>query len=217
MNETSSVRLLIVDDHQVVREGLAIFLKHPEVEVIGLAASGREAIETATIEKPHVVLMDIRMDELDGLWALEQLKQLDTQIPVVLLSSYDNPTYVARAIALGASDYLLKSSSRDDILASLFRSAKREPAQSDSILERVRRSMAATNHLPTEVKEYALTGREIQVLRHIGLGLSNREIAKSLTISVETVKEHVQNILRKTKANDRTDAAVRAIRWGLVE
>jgi len=145
------------------------------------------------------------------------MKESFPKIPVVMFSSYDNPTYVARSIALGASDYLLKNSSREKILGALRRGIAGEPSPSDGILERVRRTMETVKRLPTAVLEYSLTQREVQVLRHIGLGLSNKEIAKSLCISVETVKEHVQNILRKTKAADRTDAAVKAVRWGLVD
>ncbi len=216
VNQTSRVRILVVDDHEVVRSGLSQFLADASTEVVGSASDGPQAVEMATTLNPDIVLMDVRMEELDGLWALDRIKAACPQLAVVMLSSYDNPTYMARAIALGASDYLLKSASRDAIMESLRRSVHGLPRAPQSLLERIRRSMEAINHIPASMPDFALTQREIQVLRHVGLGLSNKEIAKSLCISVETVKEHVQNVLRKTKAHDRTDAAVRAVRWGLV-
>lgn len=207
---------MVVDDHEVVRNGLAQFLTDAFTEVVATAGDALRAIELVASEGPDAVLMDIRMADLDGLWTLEKMKDSFPKIPVVMFSSYDNPTYVARSIALGASDYLLKNSSREIILGALRRGIAGEPSPPDGILERVRRTMETVKRLPTAILEYSLKQREVQVLRHIGLGLSNKEIAKSLCISVETVKEHVQNILRKTKAADRTDAAVKAVRWGLV-
>lgn len=217
LDNTNKVRLMVVDDHEVIRNGLTQFLSDALTEVIAKAADASEAVQLAVELGPDAILMDIRMAEFDGLWLLEKMKSLCPSIPVVMLSSYDNPTYIARAIALGASDYLLKNSSRQAILDSVRRGIAGQPALPDSLLERVRRSMESGKRLPAQVLESALTQREAQVLRHIGLGLSNKEIAKSLRISVETVKEHVQNILRKTKATDRTDAAVKAVRWGLVD
>lgn len=211
-----SMRLVIVDDHEVVRDGLVQFLTDEHTEVVGVCGQPETVVELVTTLSPNAVLMDVRMGDLDGLWALEQVKAVRPQLTVVLLSSYDNPTYMARAIALGANDYLLKNSSRDSILAALRRGIAGLPTCPSSLLEKVRKTMEANKHIPKELAEYSLTHRETQVLRHVGLGLSNREIAKSLGISVETVKEHVQNILRKTKAADRTDAAVRAVKWGLV-
>lgn len=208
---------MVVDDHEVVRNGLTQFLSDTLTEVIAKAGDATEAIQLAVDLGPDAVLMDIRMAEFDGLWILEKVKSLCPSIPVVMLSSYDNPTYIARAIALGASDYLLKNASRQNILDSVRRGIAGQPAPPDSLLESIRRSMETMKRLPAQVLEFALTQREVQVLRHIGLGLSNKEIAKSLSISVETVKEHVQNILRKTKAADRTDAAVKAVRWGVVD
>jgi DNA-binding NarL/FixJ family response regulator len=211
------MRLVIIDDHEVVRDGLIEFLTDPLVEIVGSSGDAQAAIPLILSLTPDAVLMDVRMEEFDGLWALEQMKVHCPALPVVFLSSYDNPTYMARAIALGANDYLLKNSSKSAIISSLRRGIAGQPAPPDSLLERVRRSMAVNRTVPKELAEFSLTHREVQVLRHVGLGLSNKEIAKSLGISVETVKEHVQNILRKTKATDRTDAAVKAVKWRLVD
>jgi DNA-binding NarL/FixJ family response regulator len=163
-----------------------------------------------------VVLLDVRLGVLDGLVALQAIRRAAPHLPIVMFSSYDNPTYVARAAALGASDYLLKSAPRERWLRSIRCAVGGSPPPGESVLWQVSEMMrgdVGADGLPPELP---LTGREAQVLRHIALGLSNKEIAGSLQISVETVKEHVQNVLRKAKATDRTDAAVRAVKLGLV-
>jgi DNA-binding NarL/FixJ family response regulator len=167
------------------------------------------------IEKqPDVVLLDIRMSETDGLAALEQIRAALPETRVVMLSTYDNPTYIARAVALGASDYLLKGVSRPQLLASITAKGPDGVAVRSEPLRRVQGAMETRR---TDVDDgVSLTQRESQVLRHMALGLSNKEIGRSLEISVETVKEHVQNILRKLQVNDRTQAAVWAVRHKLV-
>ncbi|MCP4193090.1 MAG: response regulator transcription factor [Planctomycetaceae bacterium] len=210
-----SVSIVIADDHAVVRTGLSSLLENTEIQVVGEAEDGSQAIAQTLEHSPDVVLMDIRMGGTDGLEALEKIREQSPNTRVIILSNYDNPTYVARSVALGANDYVLKSSTRDELLSSIRRAARGEPPLDKSILEKVRRSMARRREGVGE--DVPLTNRETQVLRHIALGLSNREIASSLSISVETVKEHVQNILRKINASDRTQAAVWAVKKGLVE
>ena len=195
-----SSKLLIIDDHEVVRVGLAVLLASDDIVVVGATGSLEEAHELAGG---------------DGLSAIDDLRSVAEDAKFVVLSTYDNPTYVARAVALGASDYLLKGSSQADILAALRRVAEDEPPSEESLLRQIRAIMRQTDFC-TASEGLPLTTRELQVLRHIGLGLSNREIGNSLDISVETVKEHVQNILRKMNAVDRTDAAVRAVKLGVV-
>jgi len=131
-----------------------------------------------------------------------------------MLSTYDNPTYVARSVALGANDYVLKGSSRDDMVAVIVAAAKGESPCHAGELRRIATAMKVRQVLDDD--DVPLTQRETQVLRHVALGLSNKEIGRSLEISVETVKEHVQNILRKIAVSDRTQAAVWAVRKGLV-
>ena len=131
-----------------------------------------------------------------------------------MLSSYDNPTYVARSVALGAADYVLKSASRQELINAITRAVAGQEPDESSIYQRVKRVMGRRKNGGDET--IPLTNRELQVLRHVALGLSNREIGQSLKISIETVKEHVQNILRKLDVNDRTQAAVWAVRKGLV-
>ncbi len=129
-----------------------------------------------------------------------------------MLSTYDNPTYIARSLALGASDYVLKGSPRNKIIAAIERAVRGDMPADDSVIMPVRAAMERRQKSESGIP---LTKRELQVLRHLGLGLSNKEIGQSLEISVETVKEHVQNILRKLDATDRTQVAVWAVKQGL--
>lgn len=209
-----SVRLLIADDHEVIRTGLITLLQGSGIEVVGQAATGKETVKLAEQLKPDVVLLDIRMPDGDGLSTLEKLRQKVPSTKVVMLSTYDNPTYVARAVALGASDFVLKGATRDAIIETIKAAAAGESPSRSGELRRVASTMKVRQVV--EDDEVPLTQRETQVLRHVALGLSNKEIGRSLEISVETVKEHVQNILRKIAVNDRTQAAVWAVRKGLV-
>ncbi len=209
-----SITVLVADDHQVVRTGLASLFEDSDIEIIAEAANGAEAVEQTKQCNPDVVLMDIRMPDSDGLAALEQIRKESPDLPIVMLSTYDNPTYVARSVALGATDYVLKDSGRSELVEAIRRAATGEAPSEDSILHRIKATMSRRRDRVNR-DEIPLTNRELQVLRHVALGLSNREIGRSLGISIETVKEHVQNILRKIDASDRTQAAVWAIKKGL--
>jgi len=208
-----SISVLIVDDHAIVRSGLRSMLADDDIEVVGEAVDGTQALEKTLKLKPDVVLLDIRMQRADGLAALQKIREKSPDTRVMILSTYDNPTYVARSVALGAKDYLLKGCSREVLLARIRDVANDKPPGDDSIMHSVRETMAQRKNSHAD---FPLTNRELQVLRHIALGLSNREIGASLEISVETVKEHVQNILRKINAVDRTQAAVWAVKRGLI-
>ena len=211
-----SIKVLVCDDHYVIRIGLASLFAGSEIEIVGEADNGKEALKQALNPKlkPDVVLLDIRMPDGDGLATLEKLRAKSPEAKVVMLSTYDNPTYIARAVALGAVDYVLKGSSRDDIIATIVAAARGESPSHAGELKKIAAMMKVRQVLDDE--DVPLTQRETQVLRHVALGLSNREIGRSLEISVETVKEHVQNILRKIAVSDRTQAAVWAVRKGLV-
>lgn len=209
------IKVVIVDDHEVVRTGIVSLFDGSEVKVVGQAAGGAQAMKLVKDKKPDVVLLDIRMPDGDGLNTLEQLRQASPNVRVVMLSTFDNPTYVARANAMGASDYLLKGSSRNELLGAIRAVAAGEAPSSYGEMRRVAGAMASRQK-QEDVLEVSLTQRETQVLRHLALGLSNKEIGHSLSISIETVKEHVQHLLRKIDATDRTQAAVWAVRKGLV-
>lgn len=212
-----TLKVLIVDDHEAAREGLSHLLGNDRIEIHSFASSSDEALAVIHTAQLDVVLLDVRMEGVDGLAALESIRAVAPDLPVVMLSTYDNPTYVARAAALGASDYVLKSTDCQRLCNAIERAANKQPLTGDSELRRVQEMMREGVDVSTLPPELPLTGREAQVLRHMALGLSNKEIAGSLQISVETVKEHVQNVLRKVNANDRTDAAVRAVKLGLID
>ena len=209
-----SIKVVIADDHEVVRSGLLSVFEDSEIEVVAQASDGEEAVVKTIAQQPDVLLMDIRMPESDGIQALARLRSDAPETKVVVLSTYDNPTYVARAVALGAKDYALKGAPEGDLIATIRRVAKGGDAEPKGILSTVKATMSVRKNTRDDIP---LTNRESQVLRHIALGLSNREIGVSLTISIETVKEHVQNILRKIDATDRTQAAIWAVRMGLVD
>jgi DNA-binding NarL/FixJ family response regulator len=209
-----TVKMLVADDHEVIRIGLATLLAGSDIQIIAEAATGKETIKMAEQHHPDVILLDIRMPDGDGLATLEKLRAKVPNSKVVMLSTYDNPTYIARAVALGASDFVLKGSSREALVETIIAAAAGESPSRSGELRRIAAAMKTRQVVDDD--EVPLTQRETQVLRHVALGLSNREIGRSLEISVETVKEHVQNILRKIAVNDRTQAAVWAVRKGLV-
>lgn len=209
-----SIRVVVADDHEVVRSGIKCLLADSPIEIVAEAGSGAEAVQRTREHQPDVVLLDVRMPDGDGLEALETIHTELPETHIVILSTYDNPTYVARAVALGASDYVLKGSSREHLISVIVSAAGGESPPPDSFLGRVAGTMSEQGKRSD--LDVPLTSREFQVLKHLALGLSNREIGRSLSISIETVKEHVQNVLRKIQAVDRTQAAVWAVRKGLV-
>ena len=209
-----TVRLLIADDHAVVRAGLKSLLGDVrDVDIVADAADGEEAVRLARRHRPDVVLLDVRMPGADGLSVLGQLRTELPSIAVIMFSSYDNPTYIARAVALGAAGYLVKNASREEIIAGIRRAAAGEALWSREGLRRVTGALSTPRAAPE--LDAPLTKRESEVLKQLALGLSNKEIAQALEISYETVKEHVQHILRKLAVADRTQAAVWAVRKGL--
>jgi DNA-binding NarL/FixJ family response regulator len=209
-----SVRLLIADDHEVVRNGLRAIVAGTDITVVGEATSIEDTVRLTSELNPDIVLLDIRLSDGDGLNALSRIKTEHPKLPVLIFSTYDNPTYVARAVALQASGYLIKSASRDALLAAIHKSVTGDGAWTRDELRRVTGALATPRH--NGDIDAPLTQRESEVLRQLALGLTNKEIALSLHISYETVKEHVQHILRKIGVSDRTQAAVWAVRSGMV-
>ena len=211
---TNKIRLLIADDHEVVRSGLKSMLAGTDIKVTAEVASGVAAVKYALENEVDVVLLDIRMPDGDGLTALGRIKLDKPNMPILILSTFDNPTYVARAVALGAAGYVLKGSTREHLIDCIHKAAAGESAWTREELRRVTGALA-TPRLTADV-EVPLTQRESEVLRQLAYGLTNKEIANTLHISYETVKEHVQHILRKIGVSDRTQAAVWAVRKELV-
>jgi len=210
-----SIRVLLADDHQVVRDGLkCVLAQEKDIEVVAEARTGAEAVDMAKRHRPGVVVMDIRMPKMDGLTALGRIKIEQPNMPILMFSGFDNPTYVARAVALGASGYLLKSLANGEIATAVRRCAGGDYLWTRDELRKVTGALS-TPRINADV-EVPLTHRESEVLRQLAHGLTNKEIAGALKISYETVKEHVQHILRKVGVADRTQAAVWAVRKGLV-
>jgi len=208
-----SIKLVVADDQELIRQGIASMLSDEDIEIVAEAGNGNDAVAKALKHKPTVLLMDVMMPELDGLDALEKLREESPHTRVVMMSAHDNPTYVARSVALGADGFVLKDAPAEEFIASIQRAARGEAPPVDSHLNKIKELLA--KRLDPVADEVPLTKREYQVLRHLAYGLSNREIGRSLNISIETVKEHVQNILRKLDAADRTEAAVWAVKRGL--
>ncbi len=206
-------KLLIVDDHDVIRHGLASMFKDSEVRVAGEATTADEAVRAARKLKPDVVLLDVLLGGGDSLDSIKRVRSAAPTARVVMFSAFDNPTYIARAVSAGAHDYILKTATRTEVLAAVTGAAAGATPTRFGELRRMATSMARREAAAGGGVQ--LTPRETQVIRLVAMGLSNQEIADSLGISVETVKEHVQNLLRKTALNDRTQAAVWALRNGL--
>jgi DNA-binding NarL/FixJ family response regulator len=209
-----SIRILCVDEHEVVRAGLKSLLAGTDLKIIAEAASGDAAVRLALKHKPDIVLMDIRMPDGDGLNALGRIKLERPELPVLIFSGFDNPKYVARAVALGASGYVLKGTTKDKLVTAIRRAAGGEMLWMREELRRVTGALTMPRQA-TDI-DVPLTQRESQVLEHLVKGQTNKEIAQSLEISYETVKEHVQHVLRKIGVTDRTQAAVWAVRKGVV-
>ncbi len=208
------VRVLLVDDHAIWRGGVVSMLESTEFDVVGEAASGREALEEAAVCKPDLVLLDIRMAGGDGLDALVALKQRFPGVIVVMLTTYDNPTYMARAVAGGAAGYLLKGIERDEFLKAIRAVAAGEMLLSAQELVRSLRSVAVETSSADDLIQ-PLTEREQEVLKLVATGLSNRDIASLLFVAESTVKTHVEHIIGKLGVSDRVQAAVWATRRGL--
>ena len=208
-----AITVLIADDHEVIRRGVEVLLESSHFRVVASAATVAQLVRLARKHKPDVVLLDVRLGDEDGLDAIRRVRSAATKTRIVVFSAFDNPTYVARAVAAGANDYLLKTADRDTLLAALDNAVADGPPTRTGMLRSVAASMTKRD-VPGDAN-VPLTPRELQTLRLIAMGLSNREIADTMGISVETVKEHVQNMLRKTSLHDRTQAAVWALRNGL--
>ena len=214
MPTEAKIRLLVADDQEVVRQGVKALLAGTEIQVVAEVATGQAAVKHAMEEEVDIVLLDIRMPDGDGLTALGRIKLDKPSLPVLLFSAFDNPASVARAIALGASGFLLKDSSREEIFSAIRISATGENVWSREKLRSVSGALR-TPRLANNL-EVSLSEREGEVLRQMTHGLTNKQIAQTMNISYETVKEHVQHVLRKIGLTDRTQAAVWAVRNGVL-
>ncbi len=214
------IRVVIVDDHGIVRQGLRALLTRPGIEVIGEVDSGNAAVEIARTLHPDVMLLDIRMKDGDGLQALPQIKAVSPCTSVIMLTTYANPGYLARAISSGASGYLSKETNPDQIVRAVMAAATGEELIDRALLEIALAQavdISTPTPEPTDMPTEQLSDREQEVLALMVQGLSNHTIADTLNISIPTVKTHVQHILQKLHVSDRTQAALLAIRHQLVK
>jgi DNA-binding NarL/FixJ family response regulator len=217
MDEKETIKVIIVDDHRLILEGLRMVLEREGMQVLGAATTGRQAVEKVLKLHPDVVLLDIRMPDMDGLEALEEIKSARKNTAVIMLTSYPHPDYLARAVALGAAGFLSK-----DCDPAQIPEAIKAVVAGDAIvdLQLLQASLGVTpspgyrgdgveGNLPN------LTQQEHRILTLIAEGYNNNEIADTLSVSKNTVKSHVQNVFRKLGVSDRTQAAIFAIRSGL--
>jgi len=218
------IKVLLVDDHPVVREGLRTMLNTaPDIEVVAEAGDGLEAIERTNEHSPQVVLMDLRMPNMDGLEATRRIKSQLPSTSVIVLTIYDNDAYVVDAVRAGAGGYLLKDASKD-LLIHTIRAVNSGGMliKTDLLREAILSLSDAAGDQPKEKLGNStaldgLTPRERDVLLLVIRGQSNKEIGQALSISEDTAKKHVQTIMLKMGVSDRTQAAVKAVRAGLVD
>ncbi|URM32220.1 response regulator transcription factor [Cytobacillus firmus] len=212
-----AIKVLIADDHHVVRRGLVFFLKtQQEIEIIGEAKNGLEAVEMMQTHQPDVVLMDLDMPVMNGIEATRQIKLNDPDVKIMILTSFSDQDHVIPAIEAGASGYQLKDIEPDILVQAIIQLMKGEnqlhPKATSHLLTHLT-NKNSTERQPLE----ELTKRELEVLREIAKGKSNKEIASSLFITEKTVKTHVSNLLSKLELADRTQAALYAVRHGIAE
>lgn len=220
LEQAETIRVLVVDDHEVVRRGLLAFLgSEPDIHVVGEAGGGAEALDLlASMEsegrRPDVIVMDLQMAPVDGIESTRQIRALYGDMKVVALTSFAEEERVHAALQAGAAGYVLKDSDADDVAAAV-RAAHRGEVQIDALV--ARRLMSSLHHAEAHQPVSELTSRELDVLRLVAAGKPNKQIATELAISERTARTHVSRILRKLRLSSRTQAALWAVREGLVE
>ncbi|MEK4230700.1 response regulator transcription factor [Solibacillus sp. FSL H8-0538] len=210
------IRVLIADDHHVVRRGLLFFLKtQKDIEVVGEAKNGLEAIDLVRSLKPDIVLMDLVMPELDGIQATKRIKEQWPEVFILMLTSFSDKDHVLPAIEAGASGYQLKDIEPDDLVESIRQIMRGENTIHPEATTQLEEGLREEENKPHI--QNALTPREQDVLAELTKGKSNREIASSLFVTEKTVKTHISNIFTKLQVQDRTQAALYAVKHGLTE
>lgn len=214
------INIVIADDHPMVRTGLRSMLSASRIRVVGEAGNGEEALELVRKLKPHVVLMDIRMPVIDGIKALEVIKAEKLPSRVIMVTTYRSTSYLLQALSVGAEGFVLKDISREELLAAIYSVADGTSLVDSQFLQDVLRSLEQnepSSIVGDELMVESLTAREMDILKLMVEGLTNQAIGDVLGLSTGTVKGYAQTVMHKLGTNDRTQAAVKAIRMGLVK
>ena len=213
---TEPIKLLIADDHPVVREGLiSMISREPDFKVVAEASNGLEAVNKAAQFKPDVILMDLRMPELDGVEAIRQIAEADPDAKFIILTTFSDDEYIFKGIEVGARAYLLKDAPREELFKAI-----RAVYQGESLIQPVVASKVLSRFAEMSRQSQSpevLTERELEVLTLIAKGSANKEIAAELHISNSTVKTHIASIFQKLGTNDRTEAVTIALKKGIIK
>ncbi len=213
------IRIMIVDDQSLIRDGLAMILNlRPELEVVGTASDGDEVVQKVKQLQPEIILMDIRMPRMNGVEGTRLVREEFPYIKVLMLTTFSDSELIFEALEQGASGYLLKDMETDAIVQAILTvhggGAVLPQDITAQIVKELKKTKSVIERTPPEQLEQ-LTEREVEVLREVGLGLNNKEIAKKLFITEGTVKNHVSNLISKLELRDRTQAAIYAVRYGV--
>lgn len=214
--DSTPIRILIVDDHTMVRDGISTMLqRQPDFEVVGEASNGKEGLEQAERLRPDLILMDLRMPEMDGVEAMRQIRLILPGVDFLVLTTFDTDEYIFDAVEVGAKGFLLKDTSRDELFNAVRAVSKGNSYFQPDIGSRLADQFAALRKGGGHVAD-TLSEREREVLSLIAKGKANKEVATELSLSESTVKTHVSNIFSKLGVNDRTGAVTTAIQKGII-
>jgi len=212
---TDRIRVMVVDDHPMWRDAVERDLVAAGMEVVAVAANGREALARYPATRPDVVVLDLQIPAPDGIAVTAELSRQDPDVRVLVLSASDEHTNVLAAVKAGATGYLVKSASRDELLSAVRRTAEADPVFSPGLAGLVLGEFQRMSEEPEPAKDSELTARETEVLKMVAKGLSYRQIAERLVLSHRTVQNHVQNVLRKLQMHNRVELTRYAIEQGL--
>lgn len=209
------MRVLICDDQAMIRDGLKMLLSlEPDIEVVGVAADGRQAVEQAARLAPDIVLMDLKMPKMNGVEATRQIGRQQPQIRILVLTTYDHDEWLFEALRVGAAGYLLKDAPREDLVKALRGTLEGRVYIDPGVAGKLLNQLAPRSQ-PASALAHKLSERELDILQLIASGLSNARIAEQLHLSEGTVRNNVSAILAKLQVNDRTQAALLAVQYGL--
>ena len=215
----AEIRILIVDDHEMVRNGLSVMMeREADFTVVGEAQNGKEAVEMVSKLHPDVVLMDLRMPEMDGVEAMRQIRATQDDVKFLVLTTYDSDEYIFDAIEAGAKGYLLKDASREELFRAVRTVHRGESLIEPGVVSRVLDRLTELSHRAAQGPDHlALSEREVEVLQLMAKGSANKQIASDLSITESTVKTHVANIFQKLEVSHRTEAVTKAMSQGIIK